>query len=277
MPDTHNAPDIDRIPLAHSIVYAVRGAPEVADEYNATRTIKPTEISLTYRTTEDSQLGRVHAYVKGWWMQDGARVPMDKPVGRHFWGRDFEGWPEWLAEEARLHDPAAAPAPPPADRAALLAEAADGLLRLRDSLITEPDVTGKYLAGIERSAKELRRMAAEAQPETPSMRLARESIESMVATVTGGQPAVGEQPETQEADLTERLERGRQQLLEAMSAVSEDRTCTGWAADWARTLHAEGGIWETLGRAVGWPTGNYDRWVWVSWDEAAALYAQDPQ
>ncbi|MFJ4624270.1 hypothetical protein [Streptomyces sp. NPDC088812] len=76
----------------------------------------------------------------------------------------------------------------------------------------------------------------------------------------------------QTPDLTERLERGRAQLLEAMSAVSEDRTCCGWAADWARTLHAEGGIWETLGRAVGWPTGNYDAWVWVSWDEAAALY-----
>jgi hypothetical protein len=73
-------------------------------------------------------------------------------------------------------------------------------------------------------------------------------------------------------DQTERLERGRAQLLEAMSAVSEDRTCCGWAADWARTLHAEGGIWETLGRAVGWPTGNYDAWWWVSWDEAAALY-----
>jgi hypothetical protein len=57
-----------------------------------------------------------------------------------------------------------------------------------------------------------------------------------------------------------------------MHAVSEERTCASWAADWARTLHAEGGIWETLGRAVGWPTGNYDTWVWVSWDEAAALY-----
>lgn len=79
-----------------------------------------------------------------------------------------------------------------------------------------------------------------------------------------------------EADWTERLENGRAQLLEAMSAVSEYRTCCGWAVDWARTLHAEGGIWETLGRAVGWPTGNYDQWVWVSWDEAAALYAAAP-
>ena len=90
-------------------------------------------------------------------------------------------------------------------------------------------------------------------------------------------PVVVEQPDTQtrEADLTERLERGRAQLLEAMSGVSEERTCAGWCGDWARTLHAEGGIWETLGRTVGWPTGNYDQWVWVSWDEAAALYAAE--
>ena len=69
-------------------------------------------------------------------------------------------------------------------------------------------------------------------------------------------------------DLTTR----RRQLIEAMSAVSEERTCAGWMADWARTIHAEGGIWETIGREVGWPTGNYDVWVWVSWDEAARLY-----
>lgn len=96
---------IDRIPVAHSVVYAVRGAPDIADEYCAARTIAPTEITLTYRSTEDSQLGRVHAYVKGWWMEDGKRVPMDKPVGRHLYG-DPDAWPTWLAEEARLHDPA---------------------------------------------------------------------------------------------------------------------------------------------------------------------------
>ena len=83
-------------------------------------------------------------------------------------------------------------------------------------------------------------------------------------------------PECDGQDVTARLERGRTQLVEAMSAVSEDRTCCGWASDWARTLHAEGGIWETLGRAVGWPVGNYDQWVWVSWDEAAVLYATPP-
>jgi hypothetical protein len=103
---------VDRIPIGHSVNYAVRGLPEIADEYNAERTIDPIEITLAYRAAPDSHLGRISAYVKGWWMQDGKRVPMDKPVGRWLYG-DTEAWPEWLAEEARLHDPdAAAPAGP---------------------------------------------------------------------------------------------------------------------------------------------------------------------
>ncbi|MFI2033701.1 hypothetical protein ACH470_03215 [Streptomyces bottropensis] len=92
-----------RVPVAQSLVYIVRGTPEVPDEYNETRTIAPTEIMLTYRAAPDGQLGRVHAYVKGWWMQDGARVHAEA-VGRHFHG-DLAAWPEWLAAEAHLHDP----------------------------------------------------------------------------------------------------------------------------------------------------------------------------
>ncbi|ELP64171.1 hypothetical protein PV735_05450 [Streptomyces turgidiscabies] len=91
------------VPIAISIVYAVRGRPDVPDEYNETRTIRPREITLTYRAASDGQLGRIHAYVKGWWMQGDARVPMDS-VGRHFTG-DPAGWPKWLAAEARQHDP----------------------------------------------------------------------------------------------------------------------------------------------------------------------------
>lgn len=130
--------------------------------------------------------------------------------------------------------------PEVADRAAVLREAADAVAADTGFHIRYGSATDYA----EHYAALLRRLAAEAPTAT--------------------------KPDT---DLTERLERGRDQLIEAMSAVSEDRTCTGWASDWARTLHAEGGIWETLGRAVGWPTGNYDQWVWVSWDEAAELYA----
>jgi hypothetical protein len=96
------ADSLDRIPLTRSVRYAVRGAPEVPDEYHETRTIAPTEITFTYRATPDAFLGRVHAYVKGWWMQDDARVHAEA-VGRHFTG-DPANWPGWLAVEARLHD-----------------------------------------------------------------------------------------------------------------------------------------------------------------------------
>ncbi|MGW0869919.1 hypothetical protein ACWD3Z_05435 [Streptomyces sp. NPDC002740] len=97
---------IDRVPLSQSVRYVVRGASEVPDEYNATRTIAPTEITFTYHPDPGGLLGRIHAYVKGWWMQDGARVHAEA-VGRHFTG-DPSNWPDWLAAEARLHDPAAA-------------------------------------------------------------------------------------------------------------------------------------------------------------------------
>ena len=165
-------PTLTRIPIAHSVVYAVRGTPEVADEYNAERAIAPHEISLTYRTTEDSQFGRVHAYVKGWWMQDGQRVPMDKPVGRHFWGRNFADWPEWLAEEARLHDPERTPVEPPADRAA--PDLAKHITRAIHAKTPPADKPLDYRVGweealdaaIDAARAELRRKADEAQPGT---------------------------------------------------------------------------------------------------------------
>lgn len=52
---------------------------------------------------------------------------------------------------------------PASTRAETLRAAADELLALHDSLITDPDVTGKYLSGIERATTELRRLADEAQ------------------------------------------------------------------------------------------------------------------
>lgn len=103
---------VDRIPIGHSIVYAVRGMPDVPNHYGPGFLV-PTEISLTYRTTEDSQLGRVHAYVKGQWRRDGEVVPSgEKLPGQHYYG-DPQSWPEWLAAEARRHDPETAVSIPP--------------------------------------------------------------------------------------------------------------------------------------------------------------------
>jgi hypothetical protein len=114
--------DVDRIPLTRSVHYAVRGMPEVPNQYGP-GVLAPSEITLTYREASDSQLGRVHAYVAGRIWADGKELPLlpGGLYGQHYFD-GLDGWPEWLAEEARLHDPApAAPAgPAPAtDRAAL--------------------------------------------------------------------------------------------------------------------------------------------------------------
>ncbi|MFD9721076.1 hypothetical protein [Streptomyces sp. NPDC059076] len=69
------------------------------------------------------------------------------------------------------------------------------------------------------------------------------------------------------------LDQMRDQLLEAMSGVSEERWAAGWISGLGALLHREGGIWEVIGRVTGWPTGCYDIRTWVTWDEAAALYA----
>jgi hypothetical protein len=64
----------------------------------------------------------------------------------------------------------------------------------------------------------------------------------------------------------------REQLLEAMSGVSESRWCAGWLTGLEERLHAEGGIWKILGEQVGWPVGEYGQWTWVTWEHAKNLY-----
>lgn len=64
----------------------------------------------------------------------------------------------------------------------------------------------------------------------------------------------------------------REQLLEAMSGVSESRWCAGWLYGLSRRLYEEGGIWQTVGEQTGWPMGDYENWTWVPWEQAGALY-----
>ncbi|MDX3174177.1 hypothetical protein PV382_18035 [Streptomyces scabiei] len=107
-----------RIPIAHSVRYAARGLPEVPNQYGP-GVLAPSEITLTYRAAPDSQLGRVHAYVAGRLWVDGVETPLlpGGLYGQHY-DDGLDGWPVWLAEEARLHDPAASVVVPAADRAA---------------------------------------------------------------------------------------------------------------------------------------------------------------
>lgn len=64
----------------------------------------------------------------------------------------------------------------------------------------------------------------------------------------------------------------REQLIEAMSGVSELRWSAGWLEGLERRLHAEGGIWQTIGEEIGWPVGEYQQWTWMTWNDAKNLY-----
>lgn len=67
----------------------------------------------------------------------------------------------------------------------------------------------------------------------------------------------------------------REALLSAMREWSEDNYAAGWLIDLESRLHREGGKWETLGRAYGWPIGCDAEDGWESWEEAAARYQSD--
>lgn len=154
---------VDRIPLAHTVHYVARGLPEVPNQYGA-GVLAPSEITLTYRAAPDSQLGRVHAYVAGRLWVDGVEIPLLSGglYGQHYDGSDV--WPDWLTEEARLHDPEAAAVEPAADRASLAA----GLRAAADEIAGidfHPNARARSLDIAGGLARRLRRMADEAQPD----------------------------------------------------------------------------------------------------------------
>ncbi|MDT0472983.1 hypothetical protein RM863_12700 [Streptomyces sp. DSM 41014] len=113
---------VDRIPLYHSVRYAVRGLPAVPTQYGA-GDLHPSEITLTYRAAPDSGLGRVHAYVAGRIWVDGVETPLlpGGLYGQHYFD-GLDGWPEWLATEAQVHDPEAPPSADPTETARLTTE-----------------------------------------------------------------------------------------------------------------------------------------------------------
>lgn len=64
----------------------------------------------------------------------------------------------------------------------------------------------------------------------------------------------------------------RKQLIELLSAFSEERWAAGWMRDIDKEAYKEGGVWEILGREVGWPLGYEGDQGWVSWEEAGEHY-----
>lgn len=76
-----------------------------------------------------------------------------------------------------------------------------------------------------------------------------------------------------EGEALDALRRG---LLTMMSDWSEENWCAGWMSRTEEMLHEQGGVWEILGRQVGWPTdyeGDPD-FRWVTWDEAGRIFEE---
>ncbi|MFI8872422.1 hypothetical protein [Streptomyces sp. NPDC055243] len=106
----------DRTPYCHKIRYGITGAPTLTeDEMSGSHApgvgISPTLIELVYSAARDDKPARISASVTGWWTRFGKRDEPANEMTTHF-ADGPDGWPGWLAEEARLHDPAAAPSAP---------------------------------------------------------------------------------------------------------------------------------------------------------------------
>jgi hypothetical protein len=102
-------PAITRTPYCTKIRYGITGAPTLdGDEMEGSHApgvgVRPTLIELVYSAARDGKPASVSASVTGDWMRFGK--PDGGQVATHFLDGP-DGWPAWLAEEARLHDPAA--------------------------------------------------------------------------------------------------------------------------------------------------------------------------
>lgn len=104
-------PTPDRTPYCHKIRYGITGAPVLdGDEMDGSHApgvgIAPKLIELVYSPGRAGKPAHVDASVTGDWTRFGEPDDFGGQVTTHFKSGP-DGWPEWLAEEARLHDPAA--------------------------------------------------------------------------------------------------------------------------------------------------------------------------
>ena len=109
-------PQVDRTPYCHKIRYGITGAPILTeDEMDGSHApgvgVSPKLIELVYSPARDGKPARVDASVTGDWTRFGEPDGFGGQVTTHFKGGP-DGWPAWLAEEARLHDPERAAAAP---------------------------------------------------------------------------------------------------------------------------------------------------------------------
>lgn len=72
------------------------------------------------------------------------------------------------------------------------------------------------------------------------------------------------------------LDAAREELLDLLSSWSEDRWAAGWVNGIDKEAHGVGGVWEVVGRVIGWPLGYRGDKGWVTWNEAASYYGAKP-
>lgn len=105
-----SSPTPARTPYCHKIRYGITGAPILdGDDMDGSHApgvgVVPKVIELVYSPARDGKPARVDASVTGDWTRFGEPDGFGGQVATHF--KDGpDGWPAWLAEEARLHDPA---------------------------------------------------------------------------------------------------------------------------------------------------------------------------
>jgi hypothetical protein len=96
-----------RTPYCRKIRYGITGAPTLTEDemdgsYAPGIGAAPTLIELVYHSARDGKPASVTASETGSWMRLGQRA--DGQVTVHFAG-SLDSWPQWLAAEARMHDP----------------------------------------------------------------------------------------------------------------------------------------------------------------------------
>lgn len=102
---------VARTPYCTKIRYGITGAPILdGDDMDGSHApgvgVRPTLIELVYIPDRDGKPAHVDASVTGTWTRFGQPDPdgFGGQVATHF-RNGPDGWPTWLAEEARLHDP----------------------------------------------------------------------------------------------------------------------------------------------------------------------------
>ncbi|RSN50510.1 hypothetical protein DMH12_24830 [Streptomyces sp. WAC 04229] len=156
-----------RTPYATKIRYGITGAPILTeDEMDGSHApgvgVRPSVIELVYSAARAGMPASVSAAVTGEWTRFGR--PADGQVTVHFAGGP-DGWPGWLAEEARLHDPAAV-LPATTDQTAgpaALRGAADFFERTLEHSL-DPGSDPRYCTAVRDVVLGLRRKADETQP-----------------------------------------------------------------------------------------------------------------